>query len=48
MFPRRKLGTQDDLSMAAGLVLLACHERAVMPYAGVNAVLSAKLIMVAS
>jgi hypothetical protein len=48
MFPRRKLGTQDDLSMAADLVLLACHERAVMPCAGANAVLFAKPILVAS
>jgi hypothetical protein len=47
-FPRRKLGTQDDLSMAADLVLLTCHERAVMPYSGANAVLSAELTLVAS
>jgi hypothetical protein len=48
MFPRRKLGTQDDLSMAADLVLLTCHKRAVMPYSGANAVLFAKLILMAS
>jgi hypothetical protein len=34
--------------MAADLVLFACYERAVMPYAGANAVLFAKLILMAS
>jgi hypothetical protein len=48
MFPRRKLGAQDDLSMGADLMLSVCHERAVKPCAGANAVLSAELTLVAS